>query len=82
METDEIVVMMSKSVDHVEWTCAEAAGLMAGVLKKLYPRLSTDDFNYLVMIGSILFREGVREYESRRIAHTVIDMASKRSRSS
>jgi hypothetical protein len=50
---------------------------MAGILHKLRPQLSADDFDYLVLIGGVLFREGLREYECQGMAKAAINSASK-----
>lgn len=73
MNTDEIALLMNESGQHIRWSCAETAGAMAGLLKKLHPQLSNDDFNYLIIIGGVLFREGLREYEYEGMARDVIN---------
>lgn len=77
MNSDEIAYMMSKSYSmHGDGlTCAEAAGAMAAVLARVQPRVVEEDFNLLVVLGGVLFREGLREFEAAKKAREAIHRA-------
>jgi len=77
MNSDEIAYMMSKSYSmHGDGlTCAEAAGAMAAVLARVHTRMAEEDFNLLVVLGGVLFREGLREFEYAKQAREAIHRA-------
>ena len=54
---------------------------MTGVLGRLQDWLCADDLNYLIMIGGVLFREGMREFESSKKAREIICTALKQKQS-
>lgn len=74
MDSEEIVRMMSHS-HSMELTCAEAAGAMAAILARVHTLLTEDDFTFLVILGGVLFREGLKEYESSKEANDIIQLA-------
>ncbi len=72
MDSDQIARLMSECTQETDCSCAEAAGAMVGILTRLQSKLSEDDLNYLIIIGGILFREGLREFESSKQANKII----------
>jgi hypothetical protein len=77
MDSTQIARLMSTCTQATDCSCAEAAGAMVGVLARLQSQLTSDDFNYLVLIGGVLFREGMREFEGSKEANEIICRARK-----
>lgn len=72
MDSNQIARLMSESVQATDLSCAEAAGAMVGILSRLQSQLPAADLNYLILIGGVLFREGLKEFESSKKANEII----------
>jgi hypothetical protein len=75
MDSTEVARLMGDAARDVNCSCSEAAGALVGVLTRLQNQLSPADLSYLIIIGGVLFREGLREFESSGIAGDIIHSA-------
>jgi hypothetical protein len=75
MDSNQIAQFMSESGQKTDLSCAEAAGAMVGILTRLQSQIADDDLNYLIVLGGVLFREGLREFEGSNIAKEIIHKA-------
>ncbi|CAL60876.1 Hypothetical protein HEAR0682 [Herminiimonas arsenicoxydans] len=75
MDSNQIARSMSESGQKTDLSCAEAAGAMVGILTRLQSQIAGDDLNYLIALGGVLFREGLREFEGSKKAQEIIHKA-------
>lgn len=75
MDSSQIAKFMSESGQKTNLSCAEAAGAMVGILTRLQSQLVEEDLNYLIVLGGVLFREGLREFEGSKKANEIIHKA-------
>jgi len=75
MNSTEIARLMGVAAKETTCSCSEAAGALVGVLARLQHQICSEDLNYLIIAGGVLFREGLREFESSNIASDIIQQA-------
>jgi hypothetical protein len=74
MTRDEVLALMGQddSDCNGELSCTEAAEALADLLIQIHGQVNDADFDALILIGSVLYRQGRVELESMQHAKVAV----------